>query len=306
MAESKTEKDLLPIFVNIEKAIGDQLHTMLQNDAMLSLNWELRAVAAAVPEHLLKEHAGPCMVISSTISWQNAEPNIFFLEQDTAKALLSKITEANEAIDDLQVVLDNWQVAMGSVLSQHLKEPPTFEPPTSETRPLSADDFLPEALLFTYEMQLADFKAEIYRIAPPSWQQIIEAANLEVTEVDDVEEHIPDIDSPELEIENVEFGSLDENSPEKTLPGGGSIEMLYDLRLDLVVELGRTKKPIREILDLGRGSIIELEKLAGDPLDIYVNDKKLAEGEVVVVDDHFGIRITNLVRPEERVRSLGA
>ena len=81
--------------------------------------------------------------------------------------------------------------------------------------------------------------------------------------------------------------------------------MLYDINLNLVVELGRTKKQVKEILEIGKGSIIELEKLAGDPVEIYVNDKKLAEGEVVVVDDHFGVRITSLIKQSERIQNLG-
>jgi len=82
------------------------------------------------------------------------------------------------------------------------------------------------------------------------------------------------------------------------------IDMLLDLRLPIVIELGRTTMFIKDILNLSPGSIVELDKLSGDPVDIYVNEKKFAEGEVVVIDENFGVRITELVRPEERVRKL--
>jgi flagellar motor switch protein FliN len=73
-----------------------------------------------------------------------------------------------------------------------------------------------------------------------------------------------------------------------------SFEFLQDLEMNVYIELGRTKMPIKDVLELERGYVIELSKLASEPVDIYVNNKKIAEGEVVVVDKHFGIRITTL------------
>lgn len=84
------------------------------------------------------------------------------------------------------------------------------------------------------------------------------------------------------------------------------IDMLFDLSLQVSIELGRTKMLIKDILELQRGSVIELEKLASEPVDILVNGKKVAEGEVVVIEKHFGIRITSLIESAERMKSLGA
>ncbi len=86
--------------------------------------------------------------------------------------------------------------------------------------------------------------------------------------------------------------------------GTRTLELLYDLELPLSVELARKEMQIREILNLGEGSIVEFDKLAGEPVDILVNDKKIAEGEVVVIEDRFGVRITGLVDPSERIRGL--
>ncbi len=82
------------------------------------------------------------------------------------------------------------------------------------------------------------------------------------------------------------------------------LELLYDLQLPVSIELGRTNMLIRDILYLGRGSVIEFDKLVSEPVDILVNGKKIAEGEVVVIDKHFGIRITTLVDPTERLKSI--
>lgn len=84
------------------------------------------------------------------------------------------------------------------------------------------------------------------------------------------------------------------------------LEFLKDLQLNVYIELGRTKMQIKDVLELERGYVIELEKLASEPVDVFVNNKKIAEGEVVVIDKHFGIRITNLLESNERLQGLKA
>jgi len=83
------------------------------------------------------------------------------------------------------------------------------------------------------------------------------------------------------------------------------LNLLFDLSLPVSIELGRTKMLIKDILELGHGSVIEFDKFAGEPVDLLINDKKVAEGEIVVIDEHFGIRITSLVKTSERIKSLG-
>jgi flagellar motor switch protein FliN len=84
-----------------------------------------------------------------------------------------------------------------------------------------------------------------------------------------------------------------------------NIDLLMDVDLPVAIELGRTKMAIQEILALGPGSVVELNKLAGEPVDLLVNNKVVAKGEVVVIDENFGLRITQLVTPEERLKALG-
>ena len=82
------------------------------------------------------------------------------------------------------------------------------------------------------------------------------------------------------------------------------IDMVLDIPVQLTVELGRTRLPIKHILQLAQGSVIELDALAGEPMDVLVNGCLIAQGEVVVVNDKFGIRLTDIVTPSERVRRL--
>jgi flagellar motor switch protein FliN/FliY len=84
----------------------------------------------------------------------------------------------------------------------------------------------------------------------------------------------------------------------------GDISLLLDVPMTLTVELGRTTRLVQEILGLGEGSIIELDKLAGEPVDLLVNGKLIAKGEVVVIDENFGVRVTDIVSPDERLTSL--
>lgn len=83
-----------------------------------------------------------------------------------------------------------------------------------------------------------------------------------------------------------------------------SLDFILDIPLKVTVELGRAKMSIREILDMGQGSVIELSKLAGEPLEVLINDKLVARGEVVVVNEKFGIRLTDIISPIERIEQL--
>ena len=85
---------------------------------------------------------------------------------------------------------------------------------------------------------------------------------------------------------------------------GNDINMILDIPVQLTVELGRIKIPIKHILQLAQGSVVELETLAGEPMDVLVNGYLIAQGEVVVVNDKFGIRLTDIVTPSERMRRL--
>jgi flagellar motor switch protein FliN/FliY len=85
---------------------------------------------------------------------------------------------------------------------------------------------------------------------------------------------------------------------------GNDINMILDIPVQLTVELGRTRIPIKHILQLAQGSVVELDAMAGEPMDVLVNGYLIAQGEVVVVNDKFGIRLTDIVTPSERLRRL--
>lgn len=103
-------------------------------------------------------------------------------------------------------------------------------------------------------------------------------------------------------VQSVQFPNL---MPQAAPVEQGNIGLIMDVYMEMTVELGRTRKLIKEILGMGEGTIIELDKLAGEPVDILVNHKLIAKGEVVVIDENFGVRVTEIVSPMERMSDMG-
>lgn len=85
---------------------------------------------------------------------------------------------------------------------------------------------------------------------------------------------------------------------------GRTLEFIMDVALQVTVEVGRARMTIQDLLQLGQGSVVELEKLAGEPLDIYINGKSVARGEAVIVNEKFGVRLTDIISPEDRIEGL--
>ncbi|MHB0868161.1 MAG: flagellar motor switch protein FliN [Chloroflexota bacterium] len=110
----------------------------------------------------------------------------------------------------------------------------------------------------------------------------------------DSEENAPQVNP-------AQFASFDDFGGHKQ---SNSIDLLLDVPLRISVVLGRTTMSIRDVLTLGPGSVVELDKMAGEPVDIVANDKLVARGEVVVVDENFGVRVTDIVTLEKRLNSL--
>ena len=121
---------------------------------------------------------------------------------------------------------------------------------------------------------------------------------------DDVQEELEQTRTSapkKTEVANVSFQEV---RKVETPKGNLDLEFILDIPLTLNVELGRCRMLINELLQLGQGSVVELSKLAGEPMDVYVNNRLIARGEVVVVNDKFGVRLTDIVSPTERINKL--
>lgn len=104
-----------------------------------------------------------------------------------------------------------------------------------------------------------------------------------------------------IEVSAASFGEAQKNdAPRKTM----DMDFILDIPLSLTVELGRNRMLISELLQLGQGSVVELSKLAGEPMDVFINQRLIARGEVVVINEKFGVRLTDIVSPAERINKL--
>lgn len=109
--------------------------------------------------------------------------------------------------------------------------------------------------------------------------------------------------SDAVTVQPVQFASFDD-SIQTSGEANKNLDILMDVKLQLTVELGRAVLPIKKVLELTKGSIIELEKVAGEPVELFANGKLIANGEVVVIEDNFGLRITSITNPDERLKGL--
>jgi flagellar motor switch protein FliN/FliY len=126
-----------------------------------------------------------------------------------------------------------------------------------------------------------------------------------VAETAPVDTEAPDVDAPvEPDAQEIPIAKFEELEPRHTTGEARGIELIFDVPLTVTVELGRKTLSVKEILELNPGSLVELEKLAGEAVDLLVNGKLFAKGEVVVIDENFGVRVSSIVTPKERLQNL--
>ena len=121
---------------------------------------------------------------------------------------------------------------------------------------------------------------------------------------DDVQEDLEKQKEMIREEQKTQSGDVGEKSKVDEDEIQKNLDFILDIPLQVSIELGRTKMVINDMLQLGQGSVIELNKLAGEPLDVYVNGKLVARGEAVVVNEKFGVRLTDIISPAERIKQL--
>jgi flagellar motor switch protein FliN len=114
----------------------------------------------------------------------------------------------------------------------------------------------------------------------------------------------PAAQAPAGKPEGAQRAQFEQLRPEAQGGGDVNLDVILDVSVTLSMEVGRTRIPIRNLLQLNQGSVVELERGAGEPLDIYVNGTLIAHGEVVVVNEKFGVRLTDIISPAERIRQL--
>lgn len=158
---------------------------------------------------------------------------------------------------------------------------------TSETEQPTADEAIESEL-----QEQEDAGLDVTEEKEEEWQKSPEGAAAEEAVLAELEAASDDAEAEAVQVP--EQATTSSALPE----GAGNLDLLMDVTLTITVELGRRDMRFGEVLELGKGSLVELNKVADEPVDIYVNQSKIAEGEVVVVDDHFGVRITKLLNTD--------
>ena len=176
------------------------------------------------------------------------------------------------------------------VAGESPQEPESAEPETPQ-EPESADAETPPA------------KAEGPGARTGEEDKNLEDAMLKM--LDDLPQEESSADSISFESSSAAKAEFQQLSQPSNSENPSNIDLFMDVYLPVSIELGRTKMSISDILALGPGSVVELARLAGEPVDVMVNHKLVARGEVVVVDENFGVRVTQLITPEERIKLLG-
>jgi flagellar motor switch protein FliN/FliY len=235
----------------------------------------------------------PSLAQQHVLIWAIPAPFAVALQPDwvplLAQAMLNESLQAGEAGSaDLlgEVAAQGYGALRNALASEGVRLP---EVSFSVNFPASEASFptqLPNTFIrLPFTLQIGDAHYSGFLLLPPSVAEGKSASASEAT--------ARPSDTP-VEVRPASFREL---GPERIGNGGfkGNFELLADVELEVVVELGRRRLPLADVLRLTTGSIIELEKLVGEPLEIYANGRLIAEGEAVVIDEQFGVRITNLV-----------
>lgn len=247
----------------------------------------------------------PLVFIRSSIIEENESNHLLLLTSDFALKLYawmiggepdSILTDehleglresANQIFGQIQTMSanngENFQVSELNIVVVNSQE---------ELEPYLLDE---EGILGSYNIKAND---ESFNVRHYIWPSVVEKD----MKGDNIGSKEKGSDNGVIDVNPAEFGEFGAEENYEEIPQ--NLDMLLDVELEIFVELGRKKMLIGDVLKLGKGSIVELDKAAGEPLEIFVNGRKFAEGEVVVVDDHFGIRVTQLVVPKERIKNL--
>ena len=243
------------------------------------------------------------LVANVTFSTPGYDNWAFFFPADFGAQLATSMVGEDPAPFDPDLHTEALEELMAQVLSPYLSELSSIENSQVETSSLTVEqpDAIPE---FGAGHILAQMEFTLNEDDSHRMYKVIPASLLAILGEDSVDE-VPTTDEASseeyVEMSEADFQPLQDRSKNGN---GANLDMLMSLDMPIIIELGRTKLTIKNILELGQGSIIELDKLSGDPVDVFINDRKFAEGEVVVVDENFGVRITEIVSPVEKIKTL--
>lgn len=234
---------------------------------------------------------------------------MFFLPYPLAAYLATAIGgEEPQTEFNAEEHLEPLTELMNQMLSPYLSELSSLKGEAVETVDIRLEvvteppDVSTEVTLVSIDLTTATEETyTFYKVVPVSLaNSLLALSGEEAPEPESEVEEDEDTTEP-VEVDSARFQTFEDGGRKSN---GANLNMLMDLEMPITIELGRTKLSVKDVLDLGQGSILELDKLSGDPVDVFINDRMFARGEVVVVDENFGVRITEILSPTAKIRSL--
>lgn len=257
----------------------------------LNPNHELSEIELSAVQEAMNQMMGASATSMSTVFSKRVDispPVVDYKEID-------KLEEVEEALEGDEFVKVSFHLKVGHLIDSEIMQLIPLQFAKTMVEQLLNP---PEEISATLEQQETPKKStNVEAKAPEPQTQKTTQPNHEA-EVQHIGDHI----NEQSTVQPAAFSNFDKTE----LPQNNqrNLDMLLDIPLQVTVELGRTKKRIQDILDLSPGSVIELDKLAGEPVDVLVNQKLIAKGEVVVIDESFGVRVTDIISQESRLRNL--
>lgn len=294
--------ELTARFLQLDKQVWDSVSKAVFESTTHRLTFSSEQFAPVEPDTITGELAAPFLVLQFSLTDIPEHPMMVLLSQNTFTQLLRSLSDADadnfdesmisEIRPALEAIVQGICLAIGAVHESPVVASGLtmrFQPAALTNHMVSTGNVLRSSFKIAGEevtgegMWLIDDKAIRYMVYGPEDESLEEAVKEQPTlgEVSEV---------------TTAIGRNNEDS---------SLEILHDIPLEISVELGRVRMVVKDILDISAGSIIEIDKAAGEPVDVLVNGRLVARGEVVVIEDNFGVRITEILSPQERLAKLG-
>ncbi|MBT2657798.1 flagellar motor switch phosphatase FliY [Bacillus sp. ISL-18] len=286
---------------------GKNLLMIKENDAKIIANLMMGGDGTVQEEEISELHLSAVQEAMNQMMGSAATSMSTMLHQkvDISPPTIDLIdyppTNLNDLEDDI-IIKVSFRLAVGSLIDSNMVQliPLSFAKEMIQQILYSGEQAAPASTTVTSSAPIMVAEQSTASVQQPN--SIVQAAvmGMESAPVQTAPPKTPE----NANVQKVEYTTFPNTSSAAPAGGLGNLDMLYDIPLAITVELGRTEMQIRKILELGPGAVIQLEKLAGEPVDILANNKLIAKGEVVVIEENFGVRITDIISQVDRLTKM--
>ncbi|WP_138414817.1 flagellar motor switch phosphatase FliY [Aquibacillus sediminis] len=262
---------------------------------------ELTDISLSAVQEAMNQMMGTAATSMSTVFNKRVD-----ISPPTASLMDNVESKINHLPEEDVLVEVSFQLKIGNLIDSHIMQllPVSFAKSlVNELMGSPAEESVQSNTADSFQESPKQVEKQYQQMSEKQTHQMHQQTTMQAQEQPKQEpKHIGATSAPDSQVQTAAFSSFsDEQLPTKEKR---NLDMLLDIPLNVTVELGRTQKSVKDILEMSSGSIIELDKLAGEPVDIHVNNKLIAKGEVVVIEENFGVRVTDIVSQSDRLKKL--